>query len=357
MDLLLQQFISYERIISGLQEVSGEKYIMNKIKENIPLKFYWGTAPTGKIHIGYFVPFLKILDLLDAGCNVIILIADLHAVLDNMKSSFDTVELRSQYYEILIKTVINRLGGDISKLSFVKGTSFQLSKEFTLDMYKANTIVTVRDAQHSGAEVVKQTDNPIMTGLLYPVLQCLDFEYLKVDGFLGGIDQRKISMFAKELLPKLGYKRKQIHLFNKMVPGLRTKKNEINGDSKMSSSDNQTKIDLLDTNKNITKKINSTYCLEGDIIDNTLLIFVKMVLIPVLKKLTLNFDIIRDEKYGGNISYSNYDDIEKDFLEKKLYPVDFKNGVIQNLVIILEPIRKIFEENEELTILLKKAYS
>jgi hypothetical protein len=37
MDLSPQQSISYEKIISGLQEVSGEKYIMNKIKENSPL--------------------------------------------------------------------------------------------------------------------------------------------------------------------------------------------------------------------------------------------------------------------------------------------------------------------------------
>lgn len=34
------------------------------------LKVYWRTVPTKTIPIGYFVPLLKIADLLDAGCQV-----------------------------------------------------------------------------------------------------------------------------------------------------------------------------------------------------------------------------------------------------------------------------------------------
>eukprot|EP00958_Prasinococcus_capsulatus_P028724 scaffold7205_cov523-Prasinococcus_capsulatus_cf.AAC.9 len=58
-----------------------------------------------------------------------------------------------------------------------------------------------------------------MSGLLYPGLQALDEEYLKVDAQFGGVDQRKIFMFAEKYLPALGYK-KRIHLMNPMVPGL-----------------------------------------------------------------------------------------------------------------------------------------
>jgi tyrosyl-tRNA synthetase len=41
---------------------------------------------------------------------------------------------------------------------------------------------------------------------LYPVLQVLDEEHLKVDAQLGGIDQRKLFVAAKEWLPKIGYR-------------------------------------------------------------------------------------------------------------------------------------------------------
>ena len=50
-------------------------------------KVYWGTAPTGQIHVGYLVPLLLICQLLDADLEVTILLADLHAMLDNMKST------------------------------------------------------------------------------------------------------------------------------------------------------------------------------------------------------------------------------------------------------------------------------
>jgi tyrosyl-tRNA synthetase len=60
-------------------------------------------------------------------------------------------------------------------------------------------MVSEHDAKKAGAEVVKQSQNPLISGLLYPGLQGLDEEYLKCDCQFGGIDQRKIFMFAEEV--------------------------------------------------------------------------------------------------------------------------------------------------------------
>jgi tyrosyl-tRNA synthetase len=73
------------------------------------------------------VPLLKIADFLDAGCEVTILLADLHAFLDAMKSTMGQLQMRTQYYEIIIKELLLGLGVDINKLRFVKGTDFQLT--------------------------------------------------------------------------------------------------------------------------------------------------------------------------------------------------------------------------------------
>ena len=54
-----------------------------------------------------------------------------------------------------------------------------------------------------------------VTGMLYPGLQAIDEEYLKVDAQFGGVDQRKIFTFAEKYLPKLGYKQRS-HLMNPM---------------------------------------------------------------------------------------------------------------------------------------------
>ena len=55
----------------------------------------------------------------------------------------------------------------------------------------------------------------MLSGLLYPGLQALDEEYLKVDAQFGGVDQRKIFTFAEKYLPQLGYE-KRVHFMNPM---------------------------------------------------------------------------------------------------------------------------------------------
>lgn len=49
---------------------------------------------------------------------------------------------------------------------------------------------------------------PLMSNLLYPILQALDEQYLDVDTQFGGVDQRKIFMFARANLPKIGYQKR-----------------------------------------------------------------------------------------------------------------------------------------------------
>ena len=56
------------------------------------------------------------------------------------------------------------------------------------------------DVRKAGAEVVKQVEHPLLSGLLYPGLQALDEEYLKVDCQFGGVDQRKIFTFAEKVM-------------------------------------------------------------------------------------------------------------------------------------------------------------
>ena len=235
----------FSLITRNLQESIGDDDI-KKIINTRALKLYWGTAPTGEIHLGYLVPLLKIADFLDAECEVTILLADLHAFLDAMKSSMEELESRTMYYEILIKELLMLLKVDISKLKFVRGRDYQLSSKYTMDVYKLSSQIGVHAAQNAGAEVVKQSDNPMMTGLLYPVLQALDEEYLGVDAQFGGVDQRKIFMFARENLPKLKY-RKRIHLMNPIVPGLSQISLKVCKDiPKMCASDSNSKINILD---------------------------------------------------------------------------------------------------------------
>lgn len=44
-------------------------------------------------------------------------------------------------------------------------------REYTLDVYRLSSMVTEHDAKKAGAEVVKQVEHPLLSGLLYPGLQ------------------------------------------------------------------------------------------------------------------------------------------------------------------------------------------
>ncbi len=333
-----------ELIIRDLQEVVGDEKILGILQER-NLKIYWGAAPTGKPHVGHLVPMFKIADFLRAGCEVTILFANMHAYLDNMKTNWELLEKRTEFYELLIKEMLKRANVSLDKLKFVKGTDFQLQEKYTLDMYKVSALTNTRDTQRAGAEVVKQIENPKMSGLLYPILQALDEEYLEVDAQFGGVDQRKIFMFAREFLPKINYK-KRIHLMNPLIPGL--------GESgKMSSSEPNSKIDFDDADKQIKKKINKAYSEDGRVEGNGLLAITRYVLFKFLEQEKRAFEINRPEEYGGKITYKTYEELEKDFAEKKLSSIDLKQGVSEELIKLITPIREVLERNEELT---KKAY-
>jgi len=335
-------------ITRNLQEVMGGDVAVGKLRDIIkerPLKVYWGTATTGAPHIAYFVPMSKLADLLRAGCEVTILFADLHAYLDNQKAPWSLLQHRTDYYEAVIKAMLQSIGVSIERLKFTRGTEYQLSKEYSLDMYKLTTITTERNAKKAGAEVVKQTESPCLSGMLYPLLQALDEEYLHVDAQFGGVDQRKIFTLAEKCLPAIGYA-KRVHLMNPMVPGL--------AGAKMSSSEKASKIDLLDSAESIAQKVKDAFCPQGEVANNGVLAFVKMVLfaVPMFEN---GFTIRRPEKFGGDVAFANYDELEAAYVRKEIFPLDLKNSVTYALNQLLEPIRTTFA-TPEMQALVARAY-
>jgi tyrosyl-tRNA synthetase len=132
---------------------------------------------------------------------------------------------------------------------------------------------------------------------------------------------------------------------NPLIPGLTGKK--------MSSSDEKTKIDLLDDEETIKKKVINAECAAGNP-DNGVMALLKYVLMTIKKDRNEKFTIKRDKKFGGEVSYSDYPQIEKDFISKKLHPLDLKNAVAEEIFKILEPINK---ERKLLEKLAKEAYT
>lgn len=324
------------------QEIVAEGELKTLLKTKKTPSVYLGTAITGRPHVAYFLWVLKLADFLKAGFKVKLLLADLHGALDN--TPWELLEKRYDYYSTVIPAMFKSIGADVKNFEIVKGSDFQLNDKYFYDVLRMSTMASVHDCRKASSEVVKQLENPRVSGLIYPIMQALDEEYLKADVQYGGIDQRKILMFAREYLPKIGY-RPRVEVMTPMIPGLIGEK--------MSASNEESKIDLLDTYDVIKKKLNKAHCPEGVVEGNGILSFIKHVVMVIKKDKNEEFVIERPEKYGGNIGYKAYDALERDFKAKRLHPADVKMALAKEINLLLEPVRKSVKGKEKL---IKEAY-
>lgn len=96
------------------------------------------------------------------------------------------MEYRVKFYKFTISAILRSVGVSLERLKFVLGSSYQKTPEYIMDTYRLSAVISEHDAKRAGAEIVKQSANAPLSGLLYPVLQVLDEQYLDVDVQFGG---------------------------------------------------------------------------------------------------------------------------------------------------------------------------
>jgi tyrosyl-tRNA synthetase len=69
------------------------------------------------------------------------------------------------------------------------------------------------------------------------------------------------------------------------------------------------------------------------------------------------FVVKRPEKWGGDIVYKTYEEVEKAFADKSLSSVDLKGAVIEYVDRLIQPVRKHFEDNAEAKQVLEQVQS
>jgi len=305
---------------------------------------YIGYAPTGEMHIGHFTTMRKLADFLGAGMDVTVLIADLHAHLDDNKSPFDLLEARSEYYEETIEAMIDAAGADADRISFVRGRDFELDPDYALELLRMAAETTLSRAQRAGSEVVRESDSPKLGGLLYPLMQTLDVDALDADVAYGGIDQRGIYMLSREILPEHGGEA-PVCVFAPLLSGL--------SGGKMSASDESSKVNLNDSPEVVVEKIEAAYCPAGEREENGVLEYLEYLVFPILDERGEEFVVERPEEYGGNLTYGTYDDLEADFLSGELHPADLKPAAGEAISEVIAPVRERLNDQPEL---LREAY-
>lgn len=322
-----------ELALSNAEEVVTKEEIAAVLKKK-SFNFYYGTAPTGPFHFAYLIPLIKLIQLSELGGKGTVLLADYHAHLDDQKTPFELMDVRSRYYEECIR---GALGDASEKLTFVRGSEYQHKRDYVEDLYRIAARVTTTRAKRAASEVVRMRGEAKVSELLYPLLQILDVKYLKADLIVGGMDQRNIYMLGREHLESIGYQ-KGAYIFMPLLPSLR------GGGSKMSASDPLSHIRVTDSPQSIKETIGKAYCPAGDLSENAITSTMRCILLPRYKKMVIQ----RKEKFGGDVEFEDAKEFERAYVNQELHPLDVKQAVADALIGLLAPARNYFDAHHDI---------
>jgi tyrosyl-tRNA synthetase len=309
-----------EIIEKGTLEVINTEELEKKLEKESPVA-YTGYEPSGKIHLGHAITIMKLIQLQEIGFKIKILLADYHAYL-NGKGTIEEIEEMAEYN----KKCFLAFGLSKEKTEFILGSSFETSQEYVEDLYKLANFTTLNRAKRSMDQVSRSSKDQKVANVIYPLMQVVDMKFLGVDVALGGMEQRKIQMLAREHLENLEYE-VPVCIHTPLLHGL-------DGDEKMSSSKGNL-IAIDDTEEEIAEKIKKSYCPMKEVEGNPIIEIANHFIFSSQDEILIE----RDEKFGGNLSLSETELIDM-YVSGDLHPVDLKNTVAKFMIEYLKPVRE-----------------
>jgi len=353
----------FELIKRNTEEVMGEEDLKLLLESGTKIKHYIGFEISGKIHLGTgLMCMAKVKDFMDAGVDCSVFLADWHSwINDKLGGDREVIKkVAVGYFKEGMKACLKCVGGDPEKIKFVLGSELYHNNddywEMVVDVSKNTSLARMmRSITIMGRKEGESID---FAKLIYPPMQVADIFIQGVNLPHAGLDQRKAQVIARDvalkikkpLLDRKENKLKPIAVHHHLILGLgkpsiwpvpKEQLQELWASLKMSKSKPNTCIFIHDSPEEIREKIKQTFCLEGEVEFNPILDWVKYL---IFRNENSGLEVKRPEKFGGNVIYTSYKGLERDFAEKKLHPMDLKSAVAERLVQILEPARRHFEQ-------------
>ncbi len=326
------------------QEVITEEELVKLLSEKKNPVAYDGFEPSGRIHIAQgLVRAINVNKMTDAGCTFKMLVADWHAWLNNkLGGDLDKIHTAGEYFVEVWKAC----GMNLDRVKFVNCSNFIEDRAYWKKIVEISRHTTiqrmVRCSQIMGR---KESDVQHVSMLLYPAMQAADIFQLEVDICQLGMDQRKVNILAREIAPKLGFK-PPVAVHHHMLMGLLQPASDVKDSVeraislKMSKSNPDSSIFMDDSSDDIKRKISRAWCPEKQVVENPVLEYCRYILFERFKEV----EIKRPSKFGGNVSYHSFADLERAYGEGKIHPMDLKNTVASHLDQLIEPVRKHFSK-------------
>lgn len=355
----------FNLIKRGTEEVLTDDDLKLYLETGIPLNHYIGFEVSGKIHLGTGIICMgKIKDFLDAGIKCSIFLADWHSYInDKLSGNMEKIkEVAVGYFKEGLKASLLCVGADPDKVNFTLGTELYHYNdnywETVIDVCKNTTLNRMqRSITIMGRKMGENID---FAKLLYPAMQVADIFIQNINFAHAGYDQRKAHVIARDVAMKMkknnlvnttGKKIKPICVHHHLILGLQkppiwpisdeSQLQELWAKMKMSKSIPKSAVFIHDSPQEIREKINSAFCPEGNITFNPILDWAKSI---IFREKDSHFLIERSAQYGGDIEFFSYQELDDAFLDKKIHPLDLKNGIANKIIDILSPAREHFEK-------------
>ncbi|MFX1388550.1 MAG: tyrosine--tRNA ligase [Promethearchaeota archaeon] len=346
--------LSLDERISLLEQVGEEIIDLEELKEMLKWKTannkeiyaYDGFEPSGNIHIAQgLLRSINVNKITKAGIKFKFLIADWHAAANKkFGGNLDIIKKVGDFFIELWKVC----GMDLTRVEFIYASDLVKNPDYWELVLKVGIETTLKRVKRCTQIMGRsESDKLYASQILYPLMQTADIFYLPADICQLGMDQRKVNMLAREVAKKLN-KPKPIAIHHHMLMGLKPPTVDSTGidraiDIKMSKSDPDSAIFMLDSPKEVKRKIDKAYCPPKQASENPVLEYCKYIIFELID----NFEIDRPEKYGGYVKYSSFSDLERDYVEGKLNPPDLKLAVIKYLNQFLAPVIEHFEKDKK----------
>ena len=326
------------------EEVLTESELASLLEREAHPKHYIGLEISGLLHLGSLVIVgFKINDMLKAGIRCKVFLADWHSYINNkMGGDLARIERASRYYKEAFSFFCPGVEFELGSHLYEKNDQYwkdllRFSKEITLA--RDSRCLTIM-----GRTTKESLD---LAQYIYPPMQATDIRAMDLDIVHSGMDQRKIHVLVREVFPPLKWK-VPVAVHHHLLGGL--EKPEARGmdedaesdkmvSSKMSKSKPDSGIFIHDSGEEVARKLGKAWCPERQVEGNPVLEFARYLVFHDPREVTVK----RPDKFGGPVTYSSYQDMERDYLAGKLHPVDLKAAVAGELDAMLAPVRERFK--------------
>ena len=322
---------AYDRITRNAAEVVTDEEVRALADAPEGKRAYVGYEPSGVLHVGHMLTANKLIELQDEGFEVVVLLADVHAYLNGKGTFAEIRETATRMQEQFVA-----YGLDPEQTEFVLGSEYQLDEEYVLDLHALELETSLSRAERAMAEIAGG-DTATVAHAVYPLMQALDIVYLDVDLAIGGMEQRKVHMLARDTLPSIDADAPTC-LHTPLIADLTT------GVGKMSSSGGLS-ISMEDSAAEIEAKVEKAYCPptadpdptdDGEERENPVLQLFEYHVFPRFSEVVVE----RPDQYGGDLTYGSYDALEADLESGELHPADAKGALATYLDDLIAPGRE-----------------